>query len=66
MTLPLEVFSEGLQIPKAAVINRYENPRVKIKSTGEEIAVIVLGETTDHLMIGDNRRLAPGVELVTP
>jgi len=66
LTLPLKVFSEGLQIPRAAVINRYENPRVKIKSTGEEIAVIVLGETNDHLMIGDNRRLAPGVELVAP
>ena len=66
LTLPLKVFSEGLQIPKAAVINRYENPRVKIKSTGEEVAVIVLGETNDHLMIGDNRRLAPGVDLAAP
>ena len=66
LTLPLKVFSEGLQIPKAAVINRYENPRVKIKSTGEEVAVIVLGETNDHLMIRDNRRLAPGVDLAAP
>jgi multidrug efflux pump subunit AcrA (membrane-fusion protein) len=66
LTLPLAVFSEGLQIPKAAVINRYENPRVKIKSTGEEIAVIILSETNHHLMIGDNRRLAPGVELAGP
>lgn len=66
LTLPLAVFSEGLQIPKAAVINRYENPRVKIMSTGEEIAVIILGETNDHLMIGGNHRLVPGVELATP
>ena len=66
LSLPLNVFSGGLQVPKAAVINRYENPRVKIKSTGEEIAVIVLGETNAHLMIGDDRQLAPGVELASP
>jgi RND family efflux transporter MFP subunit len=66
LTLPLKVFSGGLQVPKAAVINRYENPRVKIKSTGEEIAVIVLGESNDHLSIGDNRQLVPGVELASP
>ena len=66
LTLPLKVYSGGLQVPKVAVINRYENPRVKIKSTGEEIAVIVLGETNDYLTIGDNRQLAPGVELAAP
>jgi multidrug efflux pump subunit AcrA (membrane-fusion protein) len=66
LTLPLKVYSGGLQVPKVAVINRYENPRVKIKSTGEEVSVIVLGETNDYLTLGDNRQLAPGVELAAP
>lgn len=66
LTLPLKVISGRLQVPKAAVINRYENPKVKIKSTGEEIAVIVLGESNEYLMIGDNRQLLPGVELASP
>lgn len=66
LTLPLKVYSGGLQVPKRAVFNRYENPKVKIKSTGEEIAVLVLGETSDHFTIGDNRQLRPGVELATP
>ena len=66
LTFPLKVYSGGLQVPKRAVFNRYENPKVKIKSTGEEIAVLVLGETSDHLTIGDNRQLQPGVELATP
>lgn len=66
LSLPLKVLSGELQVPKAAVSNRYENPKVTIKSTGEQIAVIVLGESNDHLIIGDNRRLVPGVELATP
>jgi multidrug efflux pump subunit AcrA (membrane-fusion protein) len=66
LTLPLTVSEEGLQVPKAAVINRYENPRVKIKATGKEVAILVLGEANDHLTIGDNRQLSPGIELAAP
>lgn len=66
LTLPLKVLTGRLQVPKAAVTNRYENPRVKIKSTGEEISVIVLGESNDRLMIGDKPQLQPGVELTSP
>ena len=66
LMLPLNVHTGRLQVPKAAVVNRYENPRVKIKSTGEDISVIVLGESNNHLIIGDNPQLLPGVELASP
>ena len=66
LMLPIKVHTGRLQVPKAAVINRYENPRVKIKSTGENISVIVLGESNNHLIIGDNPQLLPGVELASP
>jgi hypothetical protein len=65
LMLPLKVHTGRLQVPKAAVINRYENPRVKIKSTGEEISIIVLGESNEHLIIGDKPQLTPGVELAS-
>jgi hypothetical protein len=65
LMLPLKVHTGRLQVPRAAVINRYENPRVKIKSTGEEISIIVLGESNEHLIIGDKPQLTPGVELAS-
>ena len=66
LMLTLKVNTGRLQVPKAAVINRYENPRVKIRSTGKEIAIIVLGESNDHLIIGNKPQLTPGIELASP
>jgi multidrug efflux pump subunit AcrA (membrane-fusion protein) len=62
--LPLQIETDGLRVPKAAVITRYENPRVRIQSTDEEVPVIILGESNDHFIIAENQRLSPGVELV--
>ena len=61
--LPLQIETEGLRVPKAAVITRYENPRVRIRSTGKEVRVMILGESNDHFIIANNQQLAPGVEL---
>ena len=61
--LPLQIDIEGLRVPKAAVITRYENPRVRIRSTGVEVRVIILGESNDHFIIADSQQLSPGVEL---
>jgi RND family efflux transporter MFP subunit len=66
LALPLKVPTQKLQVPKTAVIDRYENPKVKIKSTGADVAVIVLGESGDRLIIADHPLLAPGIELATP
>ncbi|CAB5128079.1 hypothetical protein D3OALGA1CA_4027 [Olavius algarvensis associated proteobacterium Delta 3] len=62
-SLALQVLTEGLRIPKTAVINRYDNPRVRIKATDEEISVLVLGESNDHVIVADSPRLKPGLEL---
>jgi hypothetical protein len=62
--LPLQIETDGLRVPKAAVITRYENPRVRIRSSDEEVHVIILGESNDHFIIAENQRLSPGVELV--
>ena len=64
MTLSVEVPAPGLSVPKAAVVNRFENPRVRLKDTGEEIQIIVLGETDSRLRIAENERLRPGMALL--
>ena len=63
-SLPLVIASEGLRVPKAAVINRYENPRVKLKNTGEFVQILVIEENGDHLIIAEDGRLLPGMELI--
>jgi RND family efflux transporter MFP subunit len=62
-SLPLEIATEGLRIPKSAVITRYDNPRVRIKDTGEEIQVLILGESDSHYIIAENSKLVPGIQL---
>jgi multidrug efflux pump subunit AcrA (membrane-fusion protein) len=61
--LPLEISIPGLLVPKAAVVNRYENPKVKVKATGEVIDVLVLGENDGALIIAADGRLPVGTQL---
>ena len=63
MTLTVEIPAPGLSVPKAAVVNRFENPRVRLKESGKEIQVIVLGETNSSLRIAENPKLRPGMAL---
>ncbi len=63
-TLPLKLPTQGVQIPKKCVIDRYENPRVALKSSGELINVMVLGESDGYLFIAEDPRLLPGTELL--
>lgn len=62
-SLPIKIPSEGMLVPKAAIINRYENPRVKIKNTGKIVPVLILGQTNGNVTIADNRQLEIGEEL---
>jgi RND family efflux transporter MFP subunit len=64
--LALQTAAEGLWVPKRAVISRYENPRVFLKTSGAEIKVLVLGQTEAHFIIADNNRLPPGTVLEAP
>lgn len=66
LTLPLLLDAEGVWIPKAAVVDRYENPRVMLKKGGEAIPITVLGETDGHLIVAADERLPAGTELATP
>jgi len=61
--LRLQTDTEGLWVPKQAVISRYENPRVFLKASGEEIQVLVLGQAENHLIIAEDPRLLPGTVL---
>ena len=61
--LLLETDLGGVLVPKQAVVNRYENPRVFLSDSGDEIKVLVLGQTKEHLIIADNPRLPPGTQL---
>ncbi len=64
--LVLKTVAEGVWVPKQAVISRYENPRVFLKKSGDEVKVLVLGQTKNHLIIADNPRLPPGTLLRAP
>ena len=66
LRLALKTATEGLWIPKEAVISRYENPRVFLTESGAEVKVLVLGQTENHLIIADDRRLPPGTRLRAP
>ncbi|MDM8536773.1 HlyD family efflux transporter periplasmic adaptor subunit [Desulfobacterales bacterium HSG17] len=59
----LEIDAQGYWVPKSAVVNRYENPRVIVKSTEETVNIIILGESDDHFIIAENKNLPAGTEL---
>lgn len=65
-SLNLSVPAPGLRVPRAAVVNRYENPRVTRSDTGETVPVLVLGETDGHLIIQSDPRLPVGTALASP
>ncbi len=65
-SLPLKIPVPGVQIPKASVIRRYENPKVQIKDSGETVNVLVMDETDGHLIIAEDPRLLPGTVLADP
>jgi multidrug efflux pump subunit AcrA (membrane-fusion protein) len=62
----LKLPSAGIQVPREAVVSRYENPRVTIESSGEKINVLVIGESDGRLLIADHPKLQPGTELARP
>jgi RND family efflux transporter MFP subunit len=64
--LPLQIPADGVWIPKSAVVNRYENPRVTLKAGGEAVNIMVLGESDGHLIVAKDPRLGVGTELMVP
>lgn len=62
-SLDLETETEGLWIPKEAVISRYDNPRVILKESGETVNIMVLGDSDGHLIVSADKKLKVGAEL---
>ena len=65
-SLPLSIETKGCLIPKIAVSNRYDNPRVQLKTNGKIVAVIILGESGDDLIVAEDAKLPLGGLLVNP
>ena len=63
-SLPISLKTTGLAIPKDAVINRYENPRITLKETGDVFTVLIVSESEDFFMIAEDNRLKAGMELL--
>lgn len=63
-SMPFEIDAGGYWVPKSAVVNRYENPRVIVKGTEETVNIIILGESDGHFIIAENKSLPVGTELV--
>jgi multidrug efflux pump subunit AcrA (membrane-fusion protein) len=61
--LILEVASQGLMVPKAAVKNRFNNPRVILRENGPTVPIIILGEDNGHIHIAHHSMLSPGTRL---
>lgn len=61
--LPVTIAAEGLMIPKVAVVNRYNNPKVTLQDSSETIQVVVLSETERHLLIAEHPKLKVGMPL---
>ncbi len=65
-SMALKLPSAGIQVPKEAMVSRYENPRVTIEASGEKINVLVIGEADGRLLIADDPKLQPGTRLTRP
>jgi multidrug efflux pump subunit AcrA (membrane-fusion protein) len=64
--LTIEVAAGGLMVPKAAVVQRYDNPAVVLKADGRTVPVSILGENGEHILINQTAALRPGMELQAP
>ncbi len=65
LEIPLKIAAPGIRIPRAAVRNRYENPRVILADGGgESRTVILLGEDGDFFTAAEDPALPPGTRLL--
>jgi len=62
-SLPLEIDAQGVLVPREAIVNRYENPRVTVKADQEIVNVLILGENNGDFIIAEDEHLPVGTEL---
>jgi RND family efflux transporter MFP subunit len=64
LNIPVSIQTEGILVPRAAVIDRYDNPTVTVRQTGEKVHLLVIGESDDYVAAAEDLRLLPGTELL--
>lgn len=64
--LPILAESDGLRIPSAALISRYENPKILIKGSKTAIPVTILDTAEQFVTISHDPRLSIGTILTDP
>ena len=62
--ISLAIRAEGFVVPRAAVIERYSNPRVRLKGTGETVRLLVIGTVGQGVLVSPDARLTPGTALM--
>ncbi|MCP4117060.1 MAG: HlyD family efflux transporter periplasmic adaptor subunit [Desulfobacteraceae bacterium] len=62
--LSLRLDTGGFSVPKSALTNRFDTPRITLAETGETINVVVLGETGDRYIIAPGDKIRKGAVLV--
>ena len=55
---------EGVRVPKAAVWDRYEAPRVLRKQDRKPVNLLVLSDAGEDLLVSRDPLLTPGTELL--
>lgn len=58
--------AEGYMVPRAAVINRFDNPQVIVADGRKPVPIVILGENGDYLLIEASRQLSVGSRLCVP
>ncbi len=66
LTVPVMIQMAGVKIPEAAVVNRYENPKVYPAATGKEIPISILDSSDGHVIIAEHEQLPVGTLLTKP
>jgi multidrug efflux pump subunit AcrA (membrane-fusion protein) len=61
--ITIDVPSDGLMVPKAAVSRRYDNPNVILKKDGKTVPVTILDENQGYFIIAATKNLAVGMAL---
>ncbi len=54
----------GFSVPKSALTNRFDTPRITLADTGETINVVVLGETGNRYIIAPGDKIRIGAVLI--
>jgi len=62
--LTLSLATGGFSVPKSALTNRFDTPRITLAETGETINVVVLGETGNRYIIAPGDKIRKGIVLV--